>query len=96
MLREIYWVIKFTTVRLSLAIVAEYAPKLNQMNVVTAFFKGDMKKDIYVEKPGGSVHSSFFKPLSKFSELLYWASHKLKNVYPFCVADLFFCLDLER
>ena len=46
-------VIKFTTIRLLLALVAHYDLELHQIDVVTAILNGDLDEDIYMEQPEG-------------------------------------------
>ena len=57
-------VIKFTTIRILLALVAHFDLELHQMDVVTAFLNGDLDEHIYMEQPDGCVHNS--KPKSDF------------------------------
>lgn len=46
-------VVKLTTVRTLLAIIAELDLELKQMNVGTVFLNGDIKEQIYVTVPEG-------------------------------------------
>jgi hypothetical protein len=46
-------VVKFTSVRILLAIVALFALELHQMDVVTAFLNGDLNEEIFMEQPEG-------------------------------------------
>lgn len=51
-------VVKFTTVRIMLALVAHYDWELKQMDVTTAFLHGDLDKDIYMHQPEGFIDKS--------------------------------------
>jgi hypothetical protein len=46
-------VVKFTSVRILLAIVALLDLELNQMDVMTAFLNGDLNEEIFMEQPEG-------------------------------------------
>jgi hypothetical protein len=46
-------VVKFTSIRILLAIVALLDLKLHQMDVVTAFLNGDLNEDIFMERLEG-------------------------------------------
>jgi Reverse transcriptase (RNA-dependent DNA polymerase) len=46
-------VVKFTSVRIPIAIVALLDLELHQMDVVTAFLNGDLNEDIFMEQPEG-------------------------------------------
>ena len=46
-------VVKHTSIRILLALVAEYELKLAQLDVKTAFLHGDLKDEIYMTQPCG-------------------------------------------
>jgi hypothetical protein len=48
-------VVKFTLVRIFLALVTHFNLELQQMEVVTAFLKGDLDEIIHMEQPEGFV-----------------------------------------
>ncbi|KAJ0851519.1 putative RNA-directed DNA polymerase [Helianthus annuus] len=48
-------VIRFETVRLVLALAAEYGWHLHQMDVKTAFLNGNLEERVYIEQPQGYV-----------------------------------------
>ena len=102
-------VIKFTTIRMLLALVAHFDLELHQMDVVTAFLNGDLDEDIYMEQPEGYVISS--KPKSDFVCKLLKAVYGLKQAHrqwhakidDFLIGDLGFmttrsdpCLYIKR
>ena len=72
-------VIKFTTIRLLLALVAHLNLELHQMDVVTAFLNGDLDEDIYMEQPDGCIDNS--KPKSDFVCKLLKAVYGLKQAH---------------
>jgi hypothetical protein len=46
-------VVKFTSIRILLAINALLDLELHQMDIVTAFWNGDLNEDIFMEQPEG-------------------------------------------
>jgi len=53
-------VIKFTSIRCILALVALENMEIRQMHVKTAFFNGEPEDEIYMEQPQGFVHQVTF------------------------------------
>lgn len=52
-------VVKFTTLRTFLAVVAVEDLELQQIDVKTAFLNGDRNEDIYMEQPEGFVNHQY-------------------------------------
>ena len=63
-------VIKFTSIRVLLALVAHHNLELHQMDVVTAFLNGEVDEDIYMEIPEG-VPQNGNSLVCKLSKALY-------------------------
>ncbi|KAL0310454.1 UNVERIFIED_CONTAM: Retrovirus-related Pol polyprotein from transposon TNT 1-94 [Sesamum calycinum] len=51
-------VVKYTTVRIILALTAHFNWELKQMDVKTAFLHGDLEENIYMQQPAGFVDKS--------------------------------------
>jgi len=51
-------VIKYTTIRVMLALIAHYNLELEQMDVKTAFLHGDLDEVIYMKQPPGYINKS--------------------------------------
>ena len=48
-------VVRFTSIRLILAIIASMDQELHQMGVKTAFLNGELDEEIYMEQPVGFI-----------------------------------------
>ena len=46
-------VVRYTTIRLIIALVASQGWNLHQMDVKTTFLHGSIKEEVYVEQPEG-------------------------------------------
>ena len=87
-------VVKFTSIRVILALVAYFDLELHQMDVVTAFLNGDIDADVYMEIPEGCDEHDRNKFVCKLKEGLYgtkqgprcW-NHKIN---PFLIEELGF------
>ncbi|KAL0381300.1 UNVERIFIED_CONTAM: Retrovirus-related Pol polyprotein from transposon TNT 1-94, partial [Sesamum angustifolium] len=55
---EIFSPVKYTTVRIILALTAHFNWELKQMDVKTAFLHGDLEENIYMQQPTGFVDKS--------------------------------------
>lgn len=64
-------VVKFTTIRTLLAIVATEDWECEQMDVVTAFLNGDLDEDIYMHIPEGLKTSENESKVCKLNKALY-------------------------
>ena len=64
-------VVKFTSIRALLSMVAALDFELHQMDVVTAFLYGDIDEDIYVEQPPGFVDANYPDHVCKLKKALY-------------------------
>ena len=64
-------VVKLTSIRVLLAIVAHMDLELHQMDVVTAFLNGDIEEDIYMEQPEGCRDPSKPDYVCKLRKALY-------------------------
>ena len=64
-------VVKLTSIRILLAIVAHFDLELHQMDVVTAFLNGEMDEDVYMEQPEGCQNTSKPDHVCKLVKALY-------------------------
>ena len=64
-------VVKFTTIRAVLAIVAYLDLELHQMDVKTAFLNGELDEDVYMEQPQDFVDPNFPDYVCKLVKALY-------------------------
>ena len=100
-------VIKFTTIRLLLALVAHYDLELHQIDVVTEFLNGDLDEDIYMEQPEGCIDKRKSDHVCKLLKALYGLKHAHRQwhakVDDFLIGELGFktsrsdpCLYIKR
>ena len=64
-------VVKFTSIRLFLAIVARLDLELHQMDVKTTFLNGELKEKIYMEQPVCFVVKGQEKKVCKLNRSIY-------------------------
>lgn len=64
-------VVKFTTIRILLAMTAVYDLECEQMDVVTAFLNGDLDEDIYMQIPEGLRTKENDGKVCKLNKALY-------------------------
>ena len=64
-------VVKFTSVRVLLALVAAMDLLLHQMDVVTAFLNGDLREIVYMEQPQGFEQGDRAKVVCRLKKSLY-------------------------
>ena len=64
-------VVKFTSIRLFLAVVARLDLELHQTDVKTAFLNGELKEEIHIEQPIGFVVKGQEKKVCKLNKSIY-------------------------
>ena len=100
-------VIKFTTIRLLLALVSYFDLELHQMDVVTAFLNGDLDEDIYMEQPEGCIDKTKSDSVCKLLKAIYGLKQAHRQwhskIVAFLIAELGFtttrsdpCLYIRR
>ncbi|MCO5571114.1 hypothetical protein L7F22_024846 [Adiantum nelumboides] len=63
--------VKMTTLRMLLALIAKEDMKLDQLNVITAFLHGDLEQEIYMQQPKGFVQKGEEHLVCKLLKSLY-------------------------
>ena len=63
--------VKYTSIRLLLAIVACLDIELHKMDVNTAFFNGELNEEIYMEQPVGFIFKGQEKKVCKLKRSIY-------------------------
>ena len=64
-------VVRHTSIRILLALVAHFDMELEQLDVKTAFLHGDLEEDIYLQQPEGFIDSSRPGHVCKLNKSLY-------------------------
>ena len=64
-------VVRFASIRLILAIVANLNLELYQMDVKIAFFNGELDEEIYMDQPVGFVAKGQERKVCKFKRSIY-------------------------
>ena len=64
-------VVKFQSIRVILALAAQYGLVLHQMDVVTTLVNGDVDETIYMQQPDGYVHKEKEQLICKLNKSLY-------------------------
>lgn len=64
-------VVKFTSLRILLALAAKYDFEIEQMDFDTAFLNGDLQEEIYIQQPEGFVVSGKEHMVLKLNKTLY-------------------------
>ncbi|KAH9793297.1 hypothetical protein KPL71_004477 [Citrus sinensis] len=74
-------VVKHTTIRILLALVAEYELKLAQLDVKTAFLHGDLNEEIYMIQPCGFKVAENENHMCRLIKSLYELKQSLRQWY---------------
>ena len=74
-------VVKMTTLRFMLGVVATENVELIQLDVKTTFFHGDLKEEIYMEQPKGFVASGQDHLVYRLKKSLYGLKQALQQWY---------------
>ena len=74
-------VVRFTSIRLILAIVASLDLELHQMDVKTAFLNGELDEEIYMEQPTGFVEEGNEHKVCKLLKSIYGLKQSSRQWY---------------
>ena len=64
-------VVRFASIRLILTVVAHMDLELNQMDVKTTFFNGQLNEEIYMEQPVGFIIQGQERKVCRLNRLIY-------------------------
>jgi hypothetical protein len=74
-------VVKHTSIRAVLVLVAHYDMALEQMKVKTTFFRGDLEEKIYMEQPEGFSQPGQDHLVCKLKKSLYGLKQSPRQWY---------------
>ena len=74
-------VVKHSSIRILLALVAQFNMELVQMDVKTAFLHGDLEEEIYITQPDGFKVAGKENWVCKLNKLLYGLKQSLRKWY---------------
>ena len=74
-------VVKHTSIRLMLAIVAHEDMELEQLDVKTTFLHGDLEETIYMQQPEGFIEPGSEHLVCKLRKSLYELKQSLRQLY---------------
>ena len=74
-------VVKFTSIRLILAIVAYLDLELHKMDVKTTFLNGELEKEIYMEQPVGFIVKGQEQKVCKLHRSIYGLKQSSRQWY---------------
>ena len=99
-------IIRFTSIRLLLAIVTNLNLELHQMDVKTTFLNGELDEEIYMEQPVGFIVKGQERKVCKFQRSIYGLKqssrqwylrfHKVILTYDFKMIDEDHCVYVKR
>lgn len=72
-------VVKHTSIRVILAIVAQQDLELEQIDVKTTFLHGFIEETIYMQQPEGYVHEDSKDMVCELNKALYGLKHSLRQ-----------------
>ena len=74
-------VVRFTSIRLILAIVANMDLELHQMDVKTAFLNGELDEEIYMEQPVGFIKENEHEKVCRLLKSIYGLKQSSRQWY---------------
>ena len=74
-------VVRFSSVRMNLSIVAHMDLELHQMDVKTAFLNGDLEEEIYMKQPIGYVEKGHEDKVCKLHKYIYGLKQSSRQWY---------------
>jgi hypothetical protein len=84
--------VKFTSIRILLALVTQFNLELHQMDVVTAFLNGDLDEIIHMEQPEGFVKAEDTDKVCRLCKAHYGLEQANRQWY--AKMDTFLCDEL--
>lgn len=77
----LWWVVKHSSIRVILSLVANLDLELEQLDIKTVFLHGDLKEEIYMSQPEGFANKSNPNLVCKLKKGLYGLKQASRQWY---------------